>query len=198
SRAAAGRRWWATTRVPAFPSILPAMSHAASTVRSPVARRAPAASPALAAFAVIVGIVTSGAPVAAQATPASPPAPSAAASPSSLSPGRTVLPPPPSEPVYSGDSTARKARARIYLARGDAALAAGMRDTARVAWETALYEYPGLTDASVELATMLVENGDGWFARKLIERALFFDPQNPKLLHFSAHRKPAPADSAGR
>jgi Tfp pilus assembly protein PilF len=108
-----------------------------------------------------------------------------------------VLPPAPTAAVGSGDSAARVARSRLYLARGDAALAAGMRDTARVAWETALYENPALTDASVELATMLVENGDGWFGRKVIERALHFDPRNPKLLHFSAYRKPSPADSAG-
>jgi hypothetical protein len=135
---------------------------------------------------------------AASAQGAAPRTPAASAPSSPAAPTGVVLPPAPTAPVESGDSAARVARSRLYLARGDAALAAGMRDTARVAWETALYENPALTDASLELATMLVESGDGWFGRKVIERALHFDPQNPKLLHFSAHRKPSPADSAGR
>jgi Tfp pilus assembly protein PilF len=99
------------------------------------------------------------------------------------------LPAPPTAAIASGDSAARHGRARQYLARGDAALAAGMRDTARVSWEKALYEDPALTDASVELATMLVEDGQGFFAQRTLQRALKYDPQNPKLLHFSAHRK---------
>jgi Tfp pilus assembly protein PilF len=99
------------------------------------------------------------------------------------------LPPAPTEAIGSGDSTARHERARRYLARGDAALAAGMRDTARISWENALYEYPALTDASVELATMLVEDGQGYFAQRTLQRALKYDPQNPKLLHFKAEKQ---------
>jgi Tfp pilus assembly protein PilF len=101
------------------------------------------------------------------------------------------LRPPPTAPVGSGDSAARAGRARIYVARGEAALAAGMRDTARVAFEKALYEDPACTDASVDLATILTEDGDGLHARNLIVRALQIDPTNPKLLHFSAHRRTA-------
>jgi Tfp pilus assembly protein PilF len=80
------------------------------------------------------------------------------------------------------------ARAAQYLARGDAAFAASMQDTARVMWEDALYEDPRLTDASVKLATLLVQTGKGYWAKRVIERALHFDPNNPKLLHFSAYR----------
>ncbi|GEM_PF-6625547 len=110
------------------------------------------------------------------------PAPSASA----------ALPPAPSERIGSGDSAARHARAERYLQRGDAALAAGMRDTARIAWENALYEYPPLTDAAIELARMLTEDGDGFYARRVLERALHFDPDNPKLLHFRARRRALP------
>lgn len=70
-----------------------------------------------------------------------------------------------------------------------------MRDTARVAFEKALYEDPACTNASVGLATILTEDGDGLHARNLIMRALERDPTNPKLLHFSARKRGAPADT---
>jgi Tfp pilus assembly protein PilF len=101
------------------------------------------------------------------------------------------LPPPPTAPVGSGDSAARAGRAKIYVARGEAALAAGMRDTAKIAFEKALYENPACTDASVDLATIMTEDGDGLHARDLITRALQLDPTNPKIQHFSAHKRPA-------
>jgi len=100
-----------------------------------------------------------------------------------------TLPTAPAESIGTGDTAARHARALRYLTRGDAALAAGMRDTARISWEDALYEDPALTDASVELATMLVEDGQGFFAQRTIQRALKYDPQNPKLLRFRAYKK---------
>jgi Flp pilus assembly protein TadD len=105
-----------------------------------------------------------------------------------------ALPPPPHAPIGSGDSAARAARAAVYLTRGNAALASGMRDTARIAWEDALYENPALTDASLQLAQMLVDDGQGFFAQRVLQRALTYDPHNPKLLHFRAVRAPA-ADS---
>jgi tetratricopeptide (TPR) repeat protein len=105
------------------------------------------------------------------------------------------LPPAPTAPVGSGDSAARSGRAKIYAARGEAALAAGMRDTAKVAFEKALYEDYACTDAALGLATILTEDGDGLHARDLIARALQLDPTNPKVQHFSAHRRGAPRDS---
>ena len=109
-----------------------------------------------------------------------------------------TLPPAPTAKVASGDSAARAARAKLYVARGEAALAAGMRDTARVAWESALYEDPACTDASVDLARVLVEDGDGLHARSLLMHALQRDPTNPKLLHFSARSRTAPPDSTAQ
>lgn len=123
---------------------------------------------------------TSAAPVQAQ-TAGSPGASSAASA--------SALPPAPTAPIASGDSVARHARALQYLARGSAALSNGMRDTARIAWEDALYEDPTLTDASVKLATLLTEDGQGFFAQRVLERALHYDPHNPELLHFSARKK---------
>lgn len=108
-----------------------------------------------------------------------------------------LLPPAPTAAVGSGDSTARHDRAVQYLVRGEAALAAGMRDTARVAWENALYEDPALTDASVRLARLLTEDGQGFFAQRVLERALHYDPRNPELLHFSARRRPTPDSGFG-
>lgn len=134
--------------------------------------------------------------VGAQHTTPSQPTTAATAPPSpARAPGAVTLPPAPTAPVASGDSAARAARAKQYVARGEAALAAGWRDTARVAWEKALYEDPACTDASVDLARVLVEDGDGLHGRQLIMRALARDPTNPKLLHFSARRRGAPPDS---
>src|SRR6185312_3289557 len=99
------------------------------------------------------------------------------------------LPPPPAAPIASGDHAARAARAQQYFKRGNAALTVGMRDTARIAWENALYEDATLTDASIALAKMLTEDGQGFYAKRILERALYYDPQNPKLLHFSAHKR---------
>ncbi|GEM_PF-4101523 len=106
--------------------------------------------------------------------------------------GGVVLPPEPTEHVASGDSTARAARALVYVARGEAALRAGMRDTARVAYEKALDEDYRCSDAVVDLARMMVEDGDGRRAQSLLASALQRDPTNPKLLHFSARRIGAP------
>ena len=105
------------------------------------------------------------------------------------------LPPPPTAAVGSGDSAARAGRAKIYAARGEAALAAGMRDTAKIAFEKALYEDYACTDAAVGLATILTEDGDGLHARDLIARALQLDPTNPKVQHFSAHMRRTTRDS---
>jgi predicted Zn-dependent protease len=107
---------------------------------------------------------------------------------------RVALPPEPTEHVASGDSAARAARALVYVARGEAAMHAGMRDTARVAYEKALDEDYRCSDAVVGLARIMVEAGDGLHAQALLATALRRDPTNPKLLHFSARRIGAPAD----
>ncbi len=109
-----------------------------------------------------------------------------------------VLPPEPTEHVASGDSAARAARALVYVARGEAAQRAGMRDTARVAYERALDEDYRCTDAVVDLARIMVEDGDGLHAQSLLATALRRDPTNPKLLHFSARRIGAPPDSTSQ
>jgi predicted Zn-dependent protease len=107
-----------------------------------------------------------------------------------------VLPPEPTAHVGSGDSAARAARALIYVARGEAAIRAGMRDSARIAWEKALDENNLCSDAVVGLARMMVEDGQGRRAQSLLASALQRDPTNPKLLHFSARRIGAPPDSS--
>jgi Tfp pilus assembly protein PilF len=107
-----------------------------------------------------------------------------------------ALPPEPAEHVASGDSAARAARALVYVARGEAAVRAGMRDTARIAYEKALDEDYRSADAVVGLARLMVEDGDGARAQSLLATALRRDPTNPKLLHFSARRIGAPADSS--
>lgn len=107
-----------------------------------------------------------------------------------------VLPPEPTEHVGSGDSAARAARALVYVARGEAAMRAGMRDSARSAYEKALDEDYRCSDAVVDLARMMVEDGDGLHAQSLLATALRRDPTNPKLLHFSARRTGAPPDSS--
>jgi Flp pilus assembly protein TadD len=112
--------------------------------------------------------------------------------------GGVVLPPEPTEHVASGDSAARAARALVYVARGEAAQRAGMRDTARVAYEKALDEDYRCSDAVVDLARMMVEDGDGRRAQSLLATALRRDPTNPKLLHFSARRMGAPPDSSSQ
>jgi predicted Zn-dependent protease len=109
---------------------------------------------------------------------------------------RVVLPPEPVAHVGTGDSTARAARALVYVNRGEVALHAGMRDTARVAFEKALSESNTCTDAVVDLARIMVEDGDGARAQSLLTTALRRDPTNPKLLHFSARRIGAPPDSS--
>lgn len=111
---------------------------------------------------------------------------------------RPALPPEPTGHVASGDSATRAARALVYVARGDAAQRAGMRDTARVAYEKALDEDYRCSDAVVGLARIMVEDGDGARAQNLLATALRRDPTNPKLLHFSARRIGAPADSSTR
>jgi predicted Zn-dependent protease len=107
-----------------------------------------------------------------------------------------TLPPEPTAHVGSGDSAARAARALLYVARGEAAARAGMRDSAKIAWEKALDDNSACSDASVDLARMMVEDGDGAHAQSLLMTALRRDPTNPKLLHFSARRIGAPPDSA--
>lgn len=109
---------------------------------------------------------------------------------------RAVLPPEPVAHVGTGDSAARAARALVYVNRGEAALRAGMRDTARVAFEKALDENNTCTDAVVDLSRIMVEDGDGLHAQALLATALRRDPTNPKLLHFSARRIGAPPDSS--
>lgn len=113
-------------------------------------------------------------------------------------PTGVVLPPEPTEHVGSGDSAARAARALVYVARGEAATRAGMRDSARIAYQKALDEDYRCSDAVVDLARMMVEDGDGLHAQGLLMTALRRDPTNPKLLHFSARRIGAPPDSSSQ
>jgi tetratricopeptide (TPR) repeat protein len=137
-------------------------------------------------------------PIQAQQTPAASPSAGDSAQRMQRSASGVVLPPEPIEHVGSGDSAARAARALVYVARGEAAKQAGMRDTARAAFEKALDEDFRCSDAVVDLARMMVEEGDGRRAQSLLETALRRDPTNPKLLHFSARRIGAPPDSSSQ
>lgn len=150
---------------------------------------------------MLVGLVVAACaavPMQAQQTAAPRPGPGDSAQRMRLSTGGVVLPPAPTEHVGTGDSAARAARALVYVARGEAALRAGMRDTARVAYEKALDEDYRCSDAVVDLARMMVEDGDGLHAQSLLATALRRDPTNPKLLHFSARRTGAPPDSSSQ
>jgi len=89
------------------------------------------------------------------------------------------------------DSVARVARAQKFVEQGNAWLAKGDRDSARVAFEHAVDLDHDNVDAIVTLGHLLVEQGYAGNARVLLTLALKRHPNDPRLLHFSAVRDTA-------
>ncbi len=93
--------------------------------------------------------------------------------------------------VIPADSVAREARAKVLFQQGNAWLAKGQRDSARVAWEGAVGLDHHNVDAIVALANLLVEDGYAGNARVLLGLAIKSNPGDPRLLHFRAVRDTA-------
>jgi Tfp pilus assembly protein PilF len=83
-----------------------------------------------------------------------------------------------------------------YLAKGNAALAAGAPDSARAAYERALQYNADNIDATVQMATILIQEGHGSYARDLLTFALRRHPNDPRLTHFHVVRKGADTTGA--
>jgi Tfp pilus assembly protein PilF len=81
------------------------------------------------------------------------------------------------------------AAARRYDRKGDAAMAAGAPDSARAAYEKALMYDADDVDAVVKMATIMIDEGHGAYARDLLAFALTRHPNDPRLLHFH-HMRP--------
>jgi predicted Zn-dependent protease len=86
------------------------------------------------------------------------------------------------------DSAARFAESARKVAIGDRFLAAGQRDSAGRWYSRAIDHNPDDVDATVKLATLLVEDGHGARAQHLLTDALRRHPDDPRLLHFHAYR----------
>jgi tetratricopeptide (TPR) repeat protein len=89
------------------------------------------------------------------------------------------------------DSAVRVARAKEFFRQGNAWLAKGQRDSARVAWEAAVTLDHHNVDAIVALAHLLVEDGYAGNAQVLLKLAIHSNPDDPRLLHFKAIRDTA-------
>jgi len=86
------------------------------------------------------------------------------------------------------DSATRFAESSQKVATGDRYLAAGQRDSAGRWYSRAIDHNPDDIDATVKLATLLVEDGHGARAQHLLADALRRHPDDPRLLHFHALR----------
>lgn len=89
------------------------------------------------------------------------------------------------------DSAARVARAQKFYQQGQAYLARGERDSARLAWESAVGLDHDNVPAIVDLARLLVADGYAGNAQVLLTLAIKRHPNDPRLLHFSAVRDTA-------
>jgi cytochrome c-type biogenesis protein CcmH/NrfG len=85
--------------------------------------------------------------------------------------------------------------AKRWVAKGDAAMAAGQSDSARAAYERALMYDGDDVDAVVKMATILVNEGHGKYAGELLTFELRRHPDDPRLTHFRVVR--SGADTAG-
>ena len=85
------------------------------------------------------------------------------------------------------------AAARAALERGRAADSAGRADEARAQYEAALARHPAYVDASIALATLLIENANAAEAREVIARAVRRSPSDPRLLNLRIRRRAAAA-----
>lgn len=90
------------------------------------------------------------------------------------------------------DSTA----AAHWVAKGDAAMAAHQPDSARADYERALQYDADDIDATVKMATILINEGHGSYAVDLLSFALKRHPTDPRLLHFHAIRPGADTTGA--
>jgi tetratricopeptide (TPR) repeat protein len=90
-----------------------------------------------------------------------------------------------------GDSIARVAQAKAFFEKGNAWMAKGQRDSARLAYEGAVDLDHHNVDAIVALAHLLVEDGYTSNARVLLNLAIRSNPGDPRLLHFKAIRDSA-------
>jgi tetratricopeptide (TPR) repeat protein len=94
-------------------------------------------------------------------------------------------------PWTPGDSIARVAQAKAFFEKGNAWMAKGQRDSARLAYESAVDLDHHNVDAIVALAHLLVEDGYTSNARVLLNLAIRSNPGDPRLLHFKAIRDSA-------
>ena len=83
------------------------------------------------------------------------------------------------------------AAARAELERGRAADSAGRADEARRRYTAALALDPAYVDASIALATALIEVGDAGEAREVIARAIKRTPDDPRLRNLRIRRRSA-------
>jgi Tfp pilus assembly protein PilF len=83
-----------------------------------------------------------------------------------------------------------------YLAKGNAALAAHNPDSARAAYEKALMYNTDNIEATVQMATILIQEGHGSYARDLLVFALKRHPNDPRLTHFHVVRQGADTTGA--
>jgi cytochrome c-type biogenesis protein CcmH/NrfG len=86
--------------------------------------------------------------------------------------------------------------ARRWDAKGDAYVAAGFPDSARLAYERALQYNGDDIDATVKMATILINEGHGRYAVDLLSFALKRHPTDPRLLNFRAIRPGADTTGA--
>jgi len=89
------------------------------------------------------------------------------------------------------DSIAAVARAKARFEQGNAWMAKGQRDSARLAYEDAVSLDHHNVDAIVALAHLLVADGYAGNAQVLLRLALHSNPGDPRLLHFKAVRDTA-------
>lgn len=86
------------------------------------------------------------------------------------------------------DSAKRAAQARDWVVKGDSVMALGNRDLARADYAKAVDTDHDNIDGIVKLATMLVQDGHGQVAQKLLTDALHHHPDDPRLTHFQVVR----------
>jgi Tfp pilus assembly protein PilF len=90
------------------------------------------------------------------------------------------------------DSTA----AKRWVVKGDAANAAGFPDSARADYERALMYDADDVDATIKMATILINEGHGRYAVDLLQFALKRHPTDPRLLNFHTIRPGADTTGA--
>jgi uncharacterized protein HemY len=94
---------------------------------------------------------------------------------------------PAASPTADGSSGA----ARPHLTLGRAADERGRPDEARRHYEAALAAEPGEVEASIALATLLIEANDASAAREVIARSVKRHPGDPRLLNLRIRRRAA-------